>query len=99
MVAGLPLLELHLGAIDSLPRRMEVLAPKFPVKSLWLQDSTDGRSQQAASLWKDLGSEVAYAFSKSLGGAVKQGEGPGRHLFKTRATAAASFPSNHGLSW
>lgn len=26
------------------------------------------------------------------------GGGPCRHLFRTRATAAASFPSSHGLS-
>lgn len=29
------------------------------------------------------------------GGGVKHGEGPFRHLFRTRATAAASFPSSH----
>lgn len=52
------------------------------------------------SVWKDLGSEVACTCSKSLGdGGVKHGGGgPCRHLFRTRATAAASFPSSHGLS-
>lgn len=33
MVASLPWLELHQGAIDSLPQRMGVLDPKFPVRA------------------------------------------------------------------
>lgn len=68
MVASLPWLELHQGAIESLPQGMRVLVPKFPVRAHGFRTLQMAEVNRLLhSVWKDLGSGVVCASSNHLG--------------------------------